>query len=430
MIDLFYKKLYEPAPASVIGWTRIVVLSILLFKFLSKDYSLFGYIPTELLYYYPADAYSSIEGYALFGFQWMVDLFSFHWIHWFISFPTEKTLWFLQRILMIWLTVTIIFGGGYKKLNYLVIYSIGMYLFGFLFRTGSDIDAIFILMQIVLLLFLFRDKETYLLLGKQQNPLNYSKENGWFFSMTLLIFIGYYFLSGITKIVDISLLDWSRFELANLSELYKVKQELGDDITKCYLRDFLIGNSWIDTLGTSLIYLEHLLIPILFFKRKYIPAAWFIYLFLHLGTLTVNILFAGVILSWLVFLPVHRFFQKVVIVWDGDCSFCQKSIIMAQKFDWFKRFIIINSNEQKMYEEYLEGWDKNINKGLWAKGKNSPKSSVGFDGFRRMTWVMPLLWPILPFLYIPFIPIFGRLVYNWIAKNRYRFGCNSSSCNI
>ncbi|CAA6817528.1 MAG: Unknown protein [uncultured Sulfurovum sp.] len=430
IVDAFKNKLYEPAPASFIGWTRIVILFFLLYKFLSRDYSLFGTLPETLALAYPANVFHPLDAYVLFGFKYIVDFCTFHWIHWFIAFPSELTLYYIQRFLEFMLVFSLFFGGGYKKVNYLIIYVLGMYLLGFLFRMGSDIDEIFVQMQIVLLLFLFRGKESYILFFKQQNPLNYSKENGWFFSMVLLIFIAYYFLAGINKIIDISLLDWGRYELANLAELNKLKIELGDDRGYCYIRELFIGNSWMDIPGTILVYLEHLLIPLLFFRREYIPVAWFIYILFHLSALSINLFFTGVFLSWLVFLPMHRMYQKVIVLWDGDCTFCYKSVLIAKKFDWFNRFVIINSNDKHQHKKYLEGWDGDIEKGLWAKGLDSMENHVGFDGFRRMVWVMPLFWIILPLLYLPLIPTIGRIFYAWIAKNRYKFGCNSDACTV
>lgn len=430
ILETFNKKLYEPAPASFIGWSRIVILLILLWKFLSRDYSIFGLMPEELAIAYAGNTFNPLSAYVALGFKPIVDLFTFHWIHAFLPFPTVNILYYLQLFLEAMLVITLFFGGGYKKLNYLIIYIVGMYLLGFIFSMGADIDEIFIPMQMVLLLFIFRGKETYILSSNQQSPLNYSRENGWFFSMVLLIFIGYYFLCGFTKIIDISLWDWGRCEVANLVELNKIKIAVGDDRAPFFMRDLIVGNSWMDIPGTALIYLEHLMIPLLFFKRRYIAFAWFIYFSFHLTSLSLNLFFTGIFLSWLVFLPVHRFYAKIIVLWDGDCSFCKKSVDVAKKLDVFNRFIVINSNEKGKYEEELKGWNGDIDKGLWAKGVDSHENLVGFDGFRRMVWVMPLLWIILPILYIPLIPTIGRKVYAWIAKNRYMFGCNSKGCRI
>ncbi|HIP27336.1 MAG TPA: hypothetical protein EYG80_06760, partial [Flavobacteriaceae bacterium] len=140
IVDSFNKKMYELAPASFIGWTRIVILSFLLYKFLSRDYSVFGLLPEALAIAYPANVFHPLDSYVLLGFKWIVDFFTFHWIHWFVSFPSESTLYYLQLFLEFMLVITLFWGGGYKKINYLIIYILGMYFLGFLFRMGSDID--------------------------------------------------------------------------------------------------------------------------------------------------------------------------------------------------------------------------------------------------------------------------------------------------
>lgn len=44
----------------------------------------------------------------------------------------------------------------------------------------------------------------------------------------------------------------------------------------------------------------------------------------------------------------------------------------------------------------------------------------GFDAFRRLALVLPLLWPLLPLLYLPGAPALGRAVYGRVAASRTR----------
>ncbi|OGJ68241.1 hypothetical protein A3B61_03690 [Candidatus Peribacteria bacterium RIFCSPLOWO2_01_FULL_53_10] len=46
----------------------------------------------------------------------------------------------------------------------------------------------------------------------------------------------------------------------------------------------------------------------------------------------------------------------------------------------------------------------------------------GFDAFRKLTWHLPTLWPLIPLLYLPGIPPIGRFVYARIAASRNRCG--------
>jgi hypothetical protein len=44
--------------------------------------------------------------------------------------------------------------------------------------------------------------------------------------------------------------------------------------------------------------------------------------------------------------------------------------------------------------------------------------AAGFDAFRRLAWVLPAAWPLVPILYVPGVPALGRRVYRWIASHR------------
>ena len=55
-----------------------------LWKFNSRDFSFFSY---GIEPYYPIEIYD-IRNYKIFtGFKFLQDLVSFHWIHWFLSYP-------------------------------------------------------------------------------------------------------------------------------------------------------------------------------------------------------------------------------------------------------------------------------------------------------------------------------------------------------
>lgn len=48
----------------------------------------------------------------------------------------------------------------------------------------------------------------------------------------------------------------------------------------------------------------------------------------------------------------------------------------------------------------------------------------GFFAFRRMSLLVPLLWPLAPLLWLPGSGLLGPRVYRWVADNRRGiFGC-------
>jgi predicted DCC family thiol-disulfide oxidoreductase YuxK len=54
----------------------------------------------------------------------------------------------------------------------------------------------------------------------------------------------------------------------------------------------------------------------------------------------------------------------------------------------------------------------------------SPEGEVwmGFEAVRRLARLFPALWPLLPVLHAPGASRTGRVLYEWIARNRYRLG--------
>jgi hypothetical protein len=45
------------------------------------------------------------------------------------------------------------------------------------------------------------------------------------------------------------------------------------------------------------------------------------------------------------------------------------------------------------------------------------------EPFRRLLWVLPAGWPLVPLLYLPGIIVLGRRVYGWVAARRTTTSC-------
>ncbi len=44
--------------------------------------------------------------------------------------------------------------------------------------------------------------------------------------------------------------------------------------------------------------------------------------------------------------------------------------------------------------------------------------TAGFDAFRRLAWVLPAAWPVLPMLYLPGVAPAARRAYAFVAARR------------
>ncbi len=124
--------------------------------------------------------------------------------------------------------------------------------------------------------------------------------------------------------------------------------------------------------------------------------------------------------------------KQGIVLYDGDCPLCQKSVSILKKLDWFHRLQFrdardiehlpesnVTLNQERMLEEmHLLTPDRN-------------KTHVGFRAFRWIAGRLPLLCLIYPFLFVPGVPFIGQKVYLWVARNRFGLvPCKDGVCTI
>ena len=103
---------------------------------------------------YATETFAPHLGYTFTGQGWLVNLFTFHWIHWFAPLPnlglahllfSNDPLWFMHHL-----------GSGPKNILPALVYALLRYLWGFNWRSGNDVDAIFIPLQAALVFAVYR----------------------------------------------------------------------------------------------------------------------------------------------------------------------------------------------------------------------------------------------------------------------------------
>ena len=107
------------------------------------------------------------------------------------------------------------------------------------------------------------------------------------------------------------------------------------------------------------------------------------------------------------------------VVYDGTCGFCRSSVRVLQIMDlWDKlEYVPAPKGLSEMRLDFPDG-----------------KTYGGFFAFRRLVWILPMLYPMILFIYFPGAGIIGPLVYRWIARNRYLFPvfhvCKDGTCHL
>lgn len=120
--------------------------------------------------------------------------------------------------------------------------------------------------------------------------------------------------------------------------------------------------------------------------------------------------------------------QHALVLFDGVCNFCNNSInfiIRHDKRDYF-RFAPLQSptGEKLVAENGLAG--HNLDSVILSEnGKVYTKTSAALRIARRLNGLWPLLFA---FIIVP--PFIRDIVYNIIAKNRYRWWGKKDACMI
>lgn len=118
---------------------------------------------------------------------------------------------------------------------------------------------------------------------------------------------------------------------------------------------------------------------------------------------------------------------KFKLIFDGNCQICQKSVQELKSLDVFGSSEYINYHDFNQITTLHPSLTKEIaDKQIHLV---SPEGKIygGFYAFRRLTLLMPVLYPLVIFLYLPFAGRLGDFFYKWIARRRYLFN-SASSC--
>src|SRR4051812_19129408 len=112
---------------------------------------------------------------------------------------------------------------------------------------------------------------------------------------------------------------------------------------------------------------------------------------------------------------------KAVVLYDGECPLCKKSVSILKKLDWFHKLSFQNGrdvehlppskvalNPQRLLEE------------MHLLTPDRTQAYPGYKAFRYMAWRLPLTLPFAPLMYVPGVPWIGNKIYLWIAKNRLK----------
>ena len=109
---------------------------------------------------------------------------------------------------------------------------------------------------------------------------------------------------------------------------------------------------------------------------------------------------------------------RSLVLYDGECPLCRKSVALLKRLDWLGRLAFANSRGE-LPESGVPLDRKRLLEEMHVLTPDRQRVYHGFGAFRWIARQMPLTWALVPLLYVPGVPALGQRLYLWVAKNRY-----------
>jgi len=380
-----------------------------LYRFLSRDYTVYGFVPDPMFNYRKAQTF----------LLYFTDL---QFIYSFIPRPTSEVIYYLQWTVIMCCCLGLL--GIFPKWNAVISFSIGLHITGMMQTSNSIIDGGTLALCLILILALSPSRCFY----GFKNGLSISKRGVHYHWPVFLLFLlvgSYYTYAGLNKIIDIGPHWPFVFHLENLAAVgiersIFVFNRYADpyvcSLHQSYLLSVFLGFA---TLGTEVSFISILFLPR---YRLFLVVSMIV---MHiLVFLMAGINFVGSSLILLLCFDYNAIIRKLDVYYDDKCGFCLRSLVWVRRFDWFKRIRLIPISELPDNETELD-----INMLRQAMGVREENGEIyyGADGFEQISHRCPLLLPFGLVMKIPGAIYVSRWMYNIVATKRARLG---SSCQL
>src|SRR5438105_7577595 len=123
---------------------------------------------------------------------------------------------------------------------------------------------------------------------------------------------------------------------------------------------------------------------------------------------------------------------KGIVLYDGDCPFCRRSVAILKKLDWLGRLHYQSARDVEHLPPSEVPLDpKRLLDEMHVLTPDRRRAFAGYAAFRWIAWRLPLTIPVAPLLYVPGVPWVGNRVYLWVARNRMDLvPCTDGACPV
>ena len=175
--------------------------------------------------------------------------------------------------------------------------------------------------------------------------------------------------------------------------------------------------------------------------RLVVPA---VMVMMHLGIFVFqNVLFPDLIALQLVFYNftplrkaigqwLDRRHGQMQLLYDGLCPLCRRTVRLLASLDLFHRLELVDFRQLNLADynrrHGLTLTLEDLDREMYAVSRSGVHA--GFYAYRRISLALPALWLSGPWLFLPGVPVLGKLLYRHIARNRLKLFKCGPECTI
>jgi predicted DCC family thiol-disulfide oxidoreductase YuxK len=250
-----------------------------------------------------------------------------------------------------------------------------------------------------------------------------------------------YVANGLSKLQDGGLFWWSATNLRTNLYMDTLNPREYDWAVSLYLvhvPDIFFSLIGLFTLFSEIFFALVLVSPL---ARRIFPVAA---IMMHIGIFVLQrILFLDLILLQLVFFDFTRIRKaiggrlaikrgRLQVLYDGLCPLCRRTVRLLACIDLFGRLEFLDFQRLDL-DEYnrrnmLSLARKDLAEEMYVISRGKPDR--GFYGYRRMALALPVLWPLVPWLFLPGLSSLGAMVYGYVSRNRLKLLWCDSHCPV
>lgn len=123
--------------------------------------------------------------------------------------------------------------------------------------------------------------------------------------------------------------------------------------------------------------------------------------------------------------------ERWSVIYDSLCPLCIRTMVVLQYLDFRRRLAFVDVEHGERHPAIIAA-AVTPSEGRAAMHVLSPDGAVhrGFYAFRELARLLPLLWPLVPLLYLPLAGQLGAWAYARVADNRKRVPCRVTTCQV